>query len=92
VRSIMTYTLIIPPSIEKTLDKLPVSIRNRILSRIEYLKIVPRPPGMRKLKGEDDLFRIRIGDYRIIYTIEDMELVIIIIRIGKSNDVYRKRF
>jgi len=49
----------------------------------------PRPPGNEKLRGEDQLYRVRQGDYRVIYTIKDAELLVLIITIGHRREVYR---
>ena len=51
----------------------------------------PRPQGSKKLGGEDGLYRIRVGDYRIVYAIRDDILVVLVVRIGHRSEVYRKR-
>jgi mRNA interferase RelE/StbE len=56
---------------------------------IQGLSTDPRPPGGRKLSGYDDLFRIRIGRYRVLYSIEDRRLVILVLKVGDRTDVYR---
>lgn len=61
----------------------------RIAKRIDGLTENPRPYGVRKLGGEEDLYRIRVGDFRVIYTIENRRLVVLVIRIGNRRDVYR---
>lgn len=61
----------------------------RIARRIDGLAENPRPYGVRKLAGEEDLYRIRVGDFRVIYTIENRRLVVLVIRIGNRRDVYR---
>lgn len=53
------------------------------------MEINPRPPGARKLAGEDSFYRVREGDYRIVYAIEDDRLIILVLRIGHRSDVYR---
>lgn len=63
--------------------------QERIGKRIDGLAENPRPYGVRKLEGEEDLYRIRVGDFRIIYLIEDRRLVVVVIRIGNRRDVYR---
>jgi len=62
--------------------------RQRIVHRIESLSDDPRPPTSQKLGGTD-LYRVRQGDFRILYEIHDLELVVIIVRIGDRSDVYR---
>ena len=69
--------------------KLPVKMQERIDSAIEALESDPRPSGAKKLKSERDLYRIRVGDHRIIYEIQDAVLVVLIVKVGKWGDVYR---
>lgn len=85
------YKIEIPKSVEKALGKLPTHIREQIERRIEKLAEEPRPTGCEKLAGEDSLYRVRQGDYRVIYEIHDKVLVVLIIKIGHRRDVYRKR-
>lgn len=61
----------------------------RLGRRIDSLAENPRPQGVKKLSGEDDMYRIRVGDYRIIYQIREKSLVVLIVRIGHRSDVYR---
>ena len=63
-------------------------MQRRILSRIELLAENPRPPGAIKLTGQD-AYRIRIGDYRVIYAIADKQLVVLVVDVGHRWDVYR---
>ena len=56
---------------------------------IQALATDPRPPGCRKLTGLDDVFRVRVGRYRVLYSIEDRRLVIIVLKVGDRKDVYR---
>ena len=69
--------------------KLPVKMQERIDSAIEALESDPRASGVKKLKSQRDLYRIRVGDYRIIYEIQDAVLVVLIVKVGKRGDVYR---
>jgi mRNA interferase RelE/StbE len=64
-------------------------VQERIVGRIEELAAEPRPRGAVKLQGEDDLYRIRVGDYRVVYTIRDEELIVLVLRVGHRRDVYR---
>lgn len=73
----------------KDLQKIPNKDREQIRESILSLVNNPRPDGCKKLKGNSSLYRIRCGDYRIIYTIEDQLLLIIIIEIGHRKDIYR---
>ena len=73
----------------KDLRSLSQSLNRRILPKIEELQFNPRPAGCRKLSGHEDKFRIRIGDYRVLYTIDDGLLIIGIERVRHRKDVYR---
>lgn len=73
----------------KELKKLPRDVIARILRAIENLASDPRPHGSRKLVGSEHTFRIRQGDYRVVYNIMDSEGVIEIIRVGHRRDIYR---
>jgi mRNA interferase RelE/StbE len=53
------------------------------------LEITPRPEGVKKLEGEKDLYRLRVGDYRIIYTIRDRELIVLVLKVGHRREVCR---
>ena len=81
------YTVLILPSAQKQLNKLPNAIATRIEDKMMELEHDPRPPGCKKLKGRE-AYRIRIGDYRVIYEINDGHLVVTVITIGNRRDVY----
>lgn len=84
----MSYDIRIKSSAKKQLDKLPPKDRERVLQRIVTLAADPRPAGATKLTGTN-AWRVRQGDYRILYTIEDAVLLIEVIRIGHRRDIYR---
>ncbi|MEO6788557.1 MAG: type II toxin-antitoxin system RelE/ParE family toxin [Chthoniobacteraceae bacterium] len=84
----MNYGVILPRSVRKTLDRLPDAVSARILDRLTELETNPRPADVKKLKGRD-AWRIRVGDYRVIYEIHDRELHILVITLGHRRDVYR---
>lgn len=83
------YELIISPSAEKEMDRLPARDRRRIVAGLEGLREEPRPPGCAKLHGTDGLWRIRVGQYRVVYTIQDEALVVLVVRVAHRKDVYR---
>jgi len=85
----MTYTVRLNTRVGKVLDRLPPDMRRRIVRRLEALEDNPRPRGVEKLAGVEELYRFRVGTYRIVYTIRDRELVVIVVRIGHRRDVYR---
>ena len=67
----MTYTVIIPKIVQKQIDALPGDIYERVIEKFQQLAEDPRPSGVVKLKGSDNEYRIRIGDYRVRYEIND---------------------
>lgn len=81
------YSLLILPSAQKQLNKLPNAIASRIEDKLLELEGDPRPPGCKKLRGRD-AWRIRIGDYRAIYEIHDGKLIVTVITIGHRREVY----
>ena len=84
----MRSRVILPKSVQKELDRLPEDVAARILARLSALESNPRPSDVKKLKGRP-AWRVRVGDYRIIYEIHDRELVVIIVSIGHRREVYR---
>jgi mRNA interferase RelE/StbE len=74
---------------EKDLRRLAPVIQRRVLRTVENLATDPRPPGCRKLQGSDNAFRIRVGDYRVVYTVDDSVLIVAIERVRHRGEVYR---
>ncbi len=85
----MTYTVRLDGRTHKHLDGLPGELRGRLMRKLLALEDNPRPYGVEKLSGMDDIYRVRVGDWRIVYAIRDRELVVIVIRIGHRREVYR---
>ena len=85
------YRIEVSATAEKQIRKLARSDQIRVLRAIQALSKEPRPPGTRKLRGYADVFRVRIGTYRIIYSLEQDRLLIIILKVGHRRDVYRAR-
>ena len=81
------YTVIISKSVQKTISKLPDKIASKLEKSMLKLENDPRPFGYKKLKGRD-AYRIREGDYRIIYEIHDNILTVIIVDTGNRKDIY----
>jgi mRNA interferase RelE/StbE len=75
----------------KELARLPRQAAARVVEAIELLAENPRPPGFSKIVGTANGYRIRVGDYRVLYAIEDAVLVIVVVRIAKREVVYRRR-
>lgn len=83
------YQIIIKKSAEKELGRLPAKDVRKISTAIDGLATTPRPPGSKKLEGQrETLWRIRVGDYRIIYQIEDSIKIVEVRRIGHRKDIY----
>ena len=87
----MAYRVELTSKARRELAALPRDAQERIDARILALSEEPRPPGSKKLEGEDDLYRIRVGDYRIVYRVDDKVLVVLVVRIGHRREVYRTR-
>ena len=83
-----TYTVVVTDGVRKLILKLPPGIALRIENNLLQLQENPRPLGCKKLKGRNG-YRIRVGDYRVIYEIEDKILRIIVIDVGHRKDIYR---
>jgi len=81
--------LFIEKAAQKSLAEIPQPHQDQIISSIEQLAKAPRPRGVRKLTGRD-AWRIRVGDYRVLYEIDDDRLVILIVRVGHRREIYRR--
>jgi len=85
---VASYSLFIKRSAAKELEALPLKDRRRIVARLQGLATEPRPQGLEKLSGAEK-YRVRQGDYRILYTIDDSARSVVIVKIGHRRDVYR---
>ncbi len=85
----MSYSILIKKNVIKVLESIPRRTLYKLNDVIQSLKEEPRPFGIKKLKTKEELYRIKVGDYRIIYTINDLILIIEIIKIGHRKEVYR---
>lgn len=65
------------------------SDRRRLVARIQALSIDPRPPGCEKLSGHPDRYRVRQGAYRVVYSVDDTEQVVLVVKVGHRREVYR---
>lgn len=83
----MSYRLSIPRRVTKRMERFPAEAQDRVDAAILDLAYNPRPPGCRKLQGRES-WRIRVGDHRVIYEIDD-EAVVTILQAGRRRDVYR---
>lgn len=84
-----SYSILLTKSAAKELESVPTKDRQRIVTKIGALADNPRPVGAAKLSG-DDKYRIRQGDYRILYEIVDATLIVTVVRIGNRREVYRR--
>jgi mRNA interferase RelE/StbE len=83
------YTVVFARSARKELQALDRTVAGRILKRIEALSHDPRPSGCRKLEGTDTLWRIRVGDWRVVYAVDDVRLQVEVSLIRHRREVYR---
>ena len=84
----MVYRVELVPAAARALDALPEKVYSQSQKRIDVLAKTPRPPGARKLEGHEGLWRVRSGDYRIVYQIENRKLLVLVVRIGNRREVY----
>ena len=85
----MRYTVEFTVSAAREFRSLDRQMQRRISAKVAELAENPFPPGVRKFQGEDNHWRIRVGDYRIIYRGEKQRVVVVIVRIGHRREVYR---
>jgi len=83
------YTVVFARSARKELQALDRTIAGRILKRIEALRLEPRPSGCKKLEGTDHLWRIRIGDWRVVYSVDDARTLVEVSVIRHRREAYR---
>ena len=83
------YAISFRPSADRQLAKLPQDVQRRIVAVVDALADAPRPLGVVKIAGDDNLWRIRVGDYRVVYEIHDDRLMVLVIRVAHRKDVYR---
>lgn len=84
-----TYKIEWKRSAIKELEKLPRPMHSKIVSAVDNLASNPYPQGVRKLVGTENSYRIRVGDYRVLYNIIENRLIVEIVRVGHRKDIYR---
>ena len=84
-----SYSVEVSSTAERQIRRLPRDDQIRVLRVIQALETEPRPPGCRKLAGYGDVFRVRVGRYRVLYSIADARLTILVLKVGERKDVYR---
>ena len=85
----MPFSLAIKPSVLKDLQPIPKELRGKIAVSILEFSRDPHPPGSKKLAGAADAYRVRVGDYRILYEISDAERIVRVMAVGHRREVYR---
>jgi mRNA interferase RelE/StbE len=84
----MSYRIVIPKPAQKQLDNISKIERDRLILTLRSLANDPRPNGVKKIKGYDNTYRVRVGDYRIIYEIKDRELIVLLLSVSHRKDAY----
>jgi mRNA interferase RelE/StbE len=85
----MSYEVIIPKPVRKQLDNIPKQVRSRIIEKILSLAEEPRPSKVKKLRGFDNEYRVRVSDYSIRYEIDDKTLTVIVLHCKHRKDIYK---
>jgi len=86
----VSYLIELAPAALRELRKLDPPARRRVQAAIELLAETPRPPAAKQLVGSGGAWRVRTGDYRIVYDIHDDRLVVLVLRVGHRREVYRR--
>lgn len=87
----MIYEVLVPKNVQKDINELSETLRDRIEEALEDLTEDPRPNGVVKMKDFDSRYRIRIGNYRVVYDINDGKLLVLVVQCQHRREVYRKR-
>ncbi len=82
------YAVELKPPARKELEALPDNVLARVVRKLESLRITPRPAGCKKLKGYKDQWRIRVGDWRVVYIIDDATRLVSVTRVAHRREVY----
>ena len=85
----MAYSIQFKPAALRQLERMPHEIQRRIGFRIEQLRDDPTPAGSKRLTGLDDTWRIRVGDYRVVYQVHRALLLVLVLKVGHRREVYR---
>ncbi len=87
----MSYRVTLAPAAARQLRKQDPQIRRRLQAALDLLAVEPRPPAATRLVGGSGEWRVRTGDYRIIYEIKDDELLVLVLQVGHRREVYQRR-
>jgi mRNA interferase RelE/StbE len=86
----MAYRIEFSPAAERQFMKLPREIQVRLKPRLDGLMNNPFPRGVKKLSGEENLYRLQVGDHRIIYRVQQKALLVLVVKVGHRKEVYRR--
>lgn len=86
----MPYRVEWKPTAERAFRKLPRETQERIRPAVDALAETPRPQGAKKLAGADDVWRIRVGEYRVVYVVRDVVVTVTVVRVAHRREVYRR--
>lgn len=87
----MTYRITLAPAAARQLGKLDPQARRRMQAVLELLRADPRPPAATQLVGGAGEWRVRTGDYRVVYEIEDEQVLVLVLRMGHRREIYKSR-
>jgi mRNA interferase RelE/StbE len=87
----VSYRVVLAPAADRQLRKFDAPVRRRLQAVLELLADEPRPPAAKQLVGGAGEWRVRSGDYRIVYEIQGEELIVLVLRVGHRREVYRPR-
>lgn len=85
----MTYRVELSPAARRQLGRLPPTVQSRLAHAIDGLAADPRPVGVQKLRGSQRQFRIRVGDYRVIYEVQDDVMLVLVVKVAPRREAYR---
>ena len=86
----MSYNIEFSRKAERQFKALTNQIQKRLKPKIDALAQNPRPRGVKKLEGEDELYRVRVGDYRVIYQVRDDVLIVLVVSLGDRKEIYKR--
>lgn len=84
------YRIAVAPRAERDVLSVPADVLRRLIPKIDALAKNPRPPGSKKLRGAEDNYRLRVGDYRVLYQIQDRVLLVLVLSVAHRREVYRR--
>jgi mRNA interferase RelE/StbE len=87
----VTYRIEVAPAAVRQLRKLDPATRRRVQAAIELLAAQPRPSGAKNIAGGDDEWRVRTGDCRVVYEVQDEVLLVLVVAVGHRRDFYQRR-